>query len=69
MQVGTMELVVILVVALIFVGPAKLPGLGRALGRTLRELRQLSSSLQRELEEGGEKRQEGEEDGRDGRGG
>lgn len=64
-----MELVVILVVALIFVGPAKLPGLGRALGRTLRELRQLSSSLQRELEEGGEKRQEGEEDGRDGRGG
>lgn len=68
MQVGTLELLVILIVALIFVGPAQLPELGRALGRTLREFRQVSSSLQRQLEESGEKQQE-EEEVRDGRGG
>jgi len=56
-----MELLVILIVALIFVGPAKLPELGRALGRGLREFRELSSSLQRQLEESGEKRREEEE--------
>ncbi|HAI21591.1 MAG TPA: twin-arginine translocase TatA/TatE family subunit [Clostridiales bacterium UBA8153] len=61
MQLGTMELLVILIVALIFVGPAKLPELGRALGRGLREFRELSSSLQRQLEESGEKRREEEE--------
>jgi len=61
LQLGTMELLVILIVALIFVGPAKLPELGRALGRGLREFRELSSSLQRQLEESGEKRREEEE--------
>jgi Tat protein translocase TatB subunit len=64
-----MELLVILMVALIFVGPAKLPEVGRALGRMLQEFRGAASGLQRQLEESGEKRQEEEEDGRDGRGG
>jgi len=68
MQLGTMELLVIAIVALIFVGPAQLPGLGRALGRMLREFRQVSSDLQRQLEESGEKQRE-EEGTRDGRGG
>lgn len=50
MQLGTMELLIILVVALIVVGPAKLPELGRALGRGMREFRKATSSLQDELE-------------------
>ena len=37
---GPTELIVILVLALIIIGPGKLPEVGRALGSSLREFRQ-----------------------------
>ena len=38
-SIGFMEIIVILAVALIIFGPAKLPELGRSIGRGIREFR------------------------------
>ena len=38
-QVGPMELIVVLAIALIVLGPKKLPEAGRAMGRGLREFK------------------------------
>ena len=38
-NVGPMELVVVLAIALIVLGPRKLPEVGRSLGRGMREFR------------------------------
>jgi len=38
-NVGPLELVIVLVIALIIFGPRKLPQLGRSLGRGIREFR------------------------------
>jgi sec-independent protein translocase protein TatA len=42
--VGPLELLVILVVALIVLGPQRLPDAGRAVGRGMREFRQALSN-------------------------
>ncbi len=47
---GTTELVVIMVVALILFGPRKLPELGRSLGRSLNEFKRASDDLKRTWE-------------------
>jgi sec-independent protein translocase protein TatA len=47
-QVGPLELVVVLAIALIVLGPKKLPEVGRSLGRGMREFK---SSLSGEPEE------------------
>jgi len=44
------ELLIIAVVALILLGPERLPGAARALGKGLRELRQASEDLKDQLE-------------------
>ena len=38
-SIGPMELIVVLVIALIVVGPKKLPGLGRSVGKGMREFK------------------------------
>jgi sec-independent protein translocase protein TatA len=38
-QIGPLELVVVLIVALLVIGPAKLPDVARSLGRGMREFR------------------------------
>ncbi len=38
-QVGPLELIVVLVIALLVLGPKKLPGVGRSLGRGMREFK------------------------------
>lgn len=43
--IGAGEFVVILIVALIVFGPSKLPEVGRALGKVLREFRKAQSAL------------------------
>jgi Tat protein translocase TatB subunit len=48
-NVGSPELLVILVVALLVLGPAKLPEAARQVGRAMGELRRLSSGFQAEL--------------------
>ena len=49
-SVGTPEILVILVIALLLFGPTKLPDLGRSLGRAIREFKKASSELQETIE-------------------
>jgi sec-independent protein translocase protein TatA len=47
--VGPAELIVILIIALIVLGPRRLPEVGRAVGKTLRDFRNMSQDLTSEL--------------------
>ena len=47
--IGPMELVVILLVALIIFGPERLPEIGRALGRSVRQFREFSQEITSDL--------------------
>jgi sec-independent protein translocase protein TatA len=38
-SIGPMELIIVLVIALVVLGPKRLPGAGRSLGRGLREFK------------------------------
>ena len=42
---GPVELIIILVIALLILGPGKLPDVGSALGKSIREFRKASSDL------------------------
>ena len=44
-NIGAPELIIVLVVVLILFGPGKLPEVGQALGRTVREFRHASNEL------------------------
>jgi TatA/E family protein of Tat protein translocase len=48
--IGTTELLVVLLVALVVFGPRKLPELGRALGRALHQLQAASDDFKRTWE-------------------
>ena len=54
--IGTTELLLVLVVALVVFGPRKLPELGRSLGRALNQLQAASDDFKRtwEAESGGD---------------
>ena len=43
---GPLELVIILVIALLILGPGKLPEVGASLGKSIREFRKASSDIQ-----------------------
>jgi len=49
--IGTTELLVIMAIALIILGPKKLPELARSLGRTLGELRKTTDDLKASIDE------------------
>jgi sec-independent protein translocase protein TatA len=49
--IGTWELVIIFVVALVVFGPRKLPELGRSLGKSLSEFKRASNELRSTLDE------------------
>jgi sec-independent protein translocase protein TatA len=51
MNIGPMEVIIIFVVALLVFGPAKLPEIGRQVGRAVREFRKFQSSFQDEFSE------------------
>jgi len=45
-NIGPPELVIILVIALLVLGPGKLPEVGASLGKSIREFRKASSDIQ-----------------------
>jgi sec-independent protein translocase protein TatA len=53
-QVGPMELVIVLAIALIVLGPKKLPEVGRSLGRGMREFKESLSGGDRDENDGDE---------------
>lgn len=48
--IGTTELVIILIVALIVIGPAKLPEMAKSLGKALGEFRRVTTDVKRTIE-------------------
>lgn len=44
-NVGPLELVIVLVIALLVIGPKRLPEMGNSLGKTIREFRKASSDV------------------------
>ena len=44
-NIGPIELIIILVIALIVIGPGRLPDVGAALGKSIREFRKASSDV------------------------
>nr|WKN35464.1 twin-arginine translocase TatA/TatE family subunit [Tunicatimonas sp. TK19036] len=51
--IGGWEVVVILLTILIFFGANKIPEMARGLGRGIREFKDATKEIQREIEEGG----------------
>jgi Tat protein translocase TatB subunit len=49
-NIGPLELIAILIVALLVVGPRRLPEMSRTIGRGLREFRRTSEEVKRSLE-------------------
>ena len=48
-RIGTGELILILIIALIIVGPSKLPELGKVMGKTLNEFKKFSKDIKEDL--------------------
>lgn len=44
-NIGPFELLLVLILALLILGPGKLPEVGQALGRTIREFRKASNEI------------------------
>ena len=44
-NVGPLELIIVLVIALLVVGPGRLPEMGNAMGKTIREFRKASTDI------------------------
>lgn len=49
-SIGSTEILLILVIALLVFGPTRLPEMGRSLGRAVREFKRATSDLQETLE-------------------
>jgi len=59
---GTQELIIILVIALLIFGPKKLPELARSTGKAINEFRKASSGILDEEEEKKEKKESKKEE-------
>ena len=51
MKIGTLELIVIAIVALLVIGPNKLPEYAKKLGVAMREFKKATNSLSKEIKE------------------
>ena len=51
LNVGGQEILLILVVALLFLGPERLPTAGRQIGKAIAQFRQMTSGVQRDLKD------------------
>ena len=69
-QIGPLEILVVLVVALVVFGPKKLPELGRQVGRGYREFRKFQQGIRDDIEDafrdedGGHDLEAGDDDAR-----
>jgi sec-independent protein translocase protein TatA len=61
-NIGLPGLILILVLALIIFGPSKLPEIGRAFGRSLKEFKDATKELTSELDGKDEKKEEKKEE-------
>ncbi len=59
--IGFTELLVIVIIALIFIGPDKLPGLATALGRAYAEFKRAGDEIKREIKEASRQPSDGAE--------
>lgn len=50
MRIGIPELILILIIALVIFGPSKLPEVGRALGKGIKEFRNATREISEEIE-------------------
>ena len=50
LNISAQELLIILVIALLVVGPQRLPALGRSIGKGLRELRKAQDEVKRTIQ-------------------
>lgn len=48
--IGTSEILIILLIALLVLGPSKLPEIARALGKGLAEFRKMSTDVKRQID-------------------
>ncbi len=48
--IGVPELILILVIGLVIFGPGKLPGVGKALGQSIKEFKQANSEDEKTIE-------------------
>lgn len=60
--IGMPELIIILVIALLVIGPNKLPDLAKSLGKGLAEFKKASEDFQRNIQEEARKSEEKEAD-------
>lgn len=60
--IGMPELIVIMVIALIVIGPNKLPDLAKSLGKGLAEFKKASNDFQRSIQEEAQKAEKQESD-------
>ena len=49
MSIGPMEIIIVLALALLVLGPSKLPGMGRSLGKGIREFKNAAETAKTEL--------------------
>ena len=61
-NVGPLELVVVLIIALLVLGPQRLPEMARAAGKGLREFRGALSGVTRDEDEGEDEGEDEDED-------
>ena len=54
--IGVPELILILIIGLVVFGPGKLPEIGRAVGKSIREFKKATAAVTEELEEKPEKK-------------
>lgn len=50
-NLGMQELIVILIIALVVFGPAKLPELGKALGKSIREFKSATNEMKDDVQQ------------------
>ena len=48
--IGVPELILILIIGLVIFGPGKLPGVGKALGQSIKEFKQANSEDEKPIE-------------------